>query len=231
MLAMNAIIASNKWTPKRLGDLKYWFSAPKITGLTNGDPLDSWINLSGTGYNAEKITDGQRPRYDTNVLNGQPGVHFVRGENDVLVSTGLTIPQPFTVFIVCSSIYDLGGNCNIINTPTNDVRINKVGDYLSIYAGAALNGFLWSNIYTPALVTAEFNGLNSKIYLNGELKITGNAGTTSLSGLILGNTPEYIRGQNGYIIELFIVGNIPTDAKRNRAHQYIHDMYGITIAA
>ena len=220
------------WTPKKLGNLKYWFSTPKITGLTNGDPLDSWINLSGTGYNAEKITDGQRPRYDTNVLNGQPGVYFERGEGDVLRSTGLTIPQPYTIFVVCSSSYTLGLAANIINTPSDIVRIAKEATNLYINAGTSLNGFAWTEVTSgPVLITAEFNGANSNIYLNGQLKATGNAGTNEMGGLLLGDSPDYNRGVDGYIFEVIIVGNVPTDEKRGKAHQYIHDMYGITIAA
>jgi hypothetical protein len=70
------------WTPADLADLRAWYKADAITGLSDGDPVSTWSDSSGGGYDLTQ-TSTARPLYQTNTLNGLPVVEF-DGSNDTL---------------------------------------------------------------------------------------------------------------------------------------------------
>ncbi|RJQ43371.1 MAG: hypothetical protein C4534_08215 [Gaiellales bacterium] len=61
-------------TPADLPGLLAWVDASQIVGLVNNDPVVQWDDLSGNGYHATQSTASKRPKYQTNVQNGMPGV-------------------------------------------------------------------------------------------------------------------------------------------------------------
>jgi len=56
-------------------DLKAWFKADALN-LNNNDSVTTWNDSSGNGNNITQGTSTNRPVYNTNVLNGHPGVYF-----------------------------------------------------------------------------------------------------------------------------------------------------------
>jgi hypothetical protein len=70
------------WTPADLADLRAWYKADAITGLSDGDPVSTWSDSSGGGYDLTQ-TSTARPLYQTNTLNGLPVVEF-DGTDDTL---------------------------------------------------------------------------------------------------------------------------------------------------
>jgi len=84
---------------------KEWFAADqqvyKDAGSTlcvDGDTVQQWNDLSGTGNNATQATSGRRPTYHTNKLNGLPSITFTRSNTNYMnrAFTG----DPLTVFVV-----------------------------------------------------------------------------------------------------------------------------------
>lgn len=73
------------WTPADLADLFAWYKADAITGLSDGDPVSTWSDSSGGGYNLTQ-TSTARPLYQTNTLNGLPVVEF-DGTDDYLAAS------------------------------------------------------------------------------------------------------------------------------------------------
>lgn len=57
--------------PDAIGDLAIWVEADEISGLSDGDPIDSWTDLSGNG-NHLTASAAQRPLYYSGILNGLP---------------------------------------------------------------------------------------------------------------------------------------------------------------
>ena len=64
----------------------YW-SADTITGLSDGDPVGTWPDQSGTGNNLTQGTAAQKPTFKVNILNNKPVVRF-DGTSD-----NMSIPQ------------------------------------------------------------------------------------------------------------------------------------------
>lgn len=67
------------FTPLDIAGLQLWLDASAITGLSDTDPIATWIDSSGNGYDATQATSGLRPLYNTNILNGLPVVNCVSG--------------------------------------------------------------------------------------------------------------------------------------------------------
>ena len=65
------------WTPSDLpAGLAGWYKADAITGLSDGDPVDSWVDSSGNGNTLTQSTSGAKPTYETAELNSLPIVRF-----------------------------------------------------------------------------------------------------------------------------------------------------------
>jgi hypothetical protein len=60
--------------PADIAGLVAWYDAAAITGLSTGDPVDTWADRTGTYDLAQTST--ARPTYTTNLQNGLPGVVF-----------------------------------------------------------------------------------------------------------------------------------------------------------
>ena len=69
-------LASMTFSPSDISGLGLWLDAGTITGLSDGDAISTWNDLSGAGRNATG-SGSARPTYETNELNGKP---VVRGD-------------------------------------------------------------------------------------------------------------------------------------------------------
>lgn len=85
------------FSPTDIPGLKLWLDASQITGLTNGAPVPTWLDMSGNGNNAVQPTVAAQPIYQTGVLNGLPIVRF-DGVDDTIIAP-CTVSTT-TVFVV-----------------------------------------------------------------------------------------------------------------------------------
>lgn len=97
---LKALAVAPGWIPSDKSGLMFWFKADAITGLSDGDPVSTWADSSTNGRDATQ-TGGNRPTYETNELNGLPGVRFTQASNqfmeygtDNIVSQSTT---PYTI--------------------------------------------------------------------------------------------------------------------------------------
>ena len=65
-----------------------------------GANVQQWNDRSGNGRHAIENTVGNRPNYQTNVLNSKPVIRFTAANNDRLVSTGLTSADRASLWVV-----------------------------------------------------------------------------------------------------------------------------------
>jgi len=72
----------------RAAGANLYFDSRRISGLSDGNAVSQWNDLSSAGNNATQGTGASQPTYRTNVQGGQPMVDF-DGSNDRLV-TGTT---------------------------------------------------------------------------------------------------------------------------------------------
>ncbi len=71
---MDAVIV-REWTPDSL-TLSGWYQADAITGKSDGDDVDSWVDSSGNGNTLTQTQSGADPSYQTNEINSLPVLRF-----------------------------------------------------------------------------------------------------------------------------------------------------------
>lgn len=84
LAAVEVATAVPPFSPGDLDGLALWFKADAIDAA-DGDPLASWPDSSGNGFDAVQATGSKKPLYRT--PDGLPGVHF-DGADDWLVIQG-----------------------------------------------------------------------------------------------------------------------------------------------
>ena len=161
-----------EFSPSDLTDLALWYDAETL-GLANSSPVTSWPDLSGQG---RTLTTTMAPIFQTNALNGKPGVQF-DGFDDYLThlaGTPFINGKEITVFAVYKR---LSGTSNGRIIAFNDVVGGDLDDYSTprwtIYEGGAndriapySNGELAIQVPHPTealLMTTWFDGTNHNL--------------------------------------------------------------------
>jgi hypothetical protein len=65
----------------------WWLEADAITGLSNGDKVETWTDQSANGWDGFQNTSGLRPTYKSDTRNGLPGVTFA-DQNQIKIASG-----------------------------------------------------------------------------------------------------------------------------------------------
>lgn len=66
-----------------------WLAADRISGLSDGDPVGTWSDLSGSGNDCTSA-GGARPTFKAAVLGGKPVVRFDGATSTMVVPNGVT---------------------------------------------------------------------------------------------------------------------------------------------
>lgn len=77
-----------------------WWKADAITGYSDGDGLNTWVDSSGHDNHMLKVSDPSRPLYKTNQLNGLPVVRFgdVSGGGGPTSTRWFEVPRFYSAF-------------------------------------------------------------------------------------------------------------------------------------
>jgi hypothetical protein len=186
------------FSPAQIAGLKLWLKAdtglfqdsPGTTAaVANADPVGLWKDQSGQGNDVLQATSTMRPTLRLAVQNGQPVVRF-DGVDDFLQKAALALAQPLTVFAVAKvgapgaapqNIMDgVGGSNRDLFGKENTSEVWRMYAGGSILDSAAASDTSW---HTFACL---FSGTGSLLRVDGSQKISGSAGTQSLTGLNLG---------------------------------------------
>lgn len=65
------------WDKPPIEGMQLWFDASQITGLSDGDSVTTWPDLSGNSYDAV-CGNATKPLYKTNIINSLPIIRFNR---------------------------------------------------------------------------------------------------------------------------------------------------------
>ena len=178
-------------------------------GVGNGFYLE-WLDQSGNGNNATQSTIAEQPKLVTSgTIEKYLGKIIVKfdGANDN-IGMAVSMPNPSTYFIVvkANSTAD-----NMIMSSSSGSR-NQI-DYSSgayrMFAGTALSGGIVNT--DEHLITALFNGANSRLWVDGVLVASGNAGTQTPTRLDFGKFGLFLL--NGHIKTAI---GYPSDQTANR---------------
>lgn len=195
------------------GQLKTGVSS-YVTGTTNAS---AWLDQSGNGNNLAQATGSKQPA----ILAG--GLSF-DGTDDTMSAT-FTLEQPYTLFMrVKLGAYDNSENFslnNVIDGITPDAGMIRrtpngtPGTLMDVYSGSTLYGTLLGSDNEEMMITVLFDGANSKLWKNGTLLVTGDAGSTDPGGIVLGSYSDGTQRFSQQVVRHLVI--YPSDVTADRA--------------
>ena len=244
---------STPWAPTDLASLYAWYQADAITGLSNGDPVSTWADSSGNGYDLT-ASGADRPSYQTNTLNSLAVVDFnathwlaastAADWKFLHDSTGSSVfmvlrytRQDRMAFLWTSPFNStkVGWTfcADSVNTVYNLIRGS--GSWTSLNKGA--NDVSVNTDYVMSVVCDPSNGTaadRSAYRIDGGTAVTNNvqSGTPSTadpnSPLTLGRVGDSnMDGLEGYIAEVVICNAALSDPDRQDVEGYLAHKWGL----
>lgn len=223
------ILPSTTWTPLQVGArLKAWFAADKITGLTNGTAVTTWVESSGAGLDATQAVVGNKPIYVTNSQNSLPGVDFVSA--DVLATplsassndeTILAVIRADTLSVAAILADQTTGGRQMRIDASGHIEVRRSGFATLITSTAAITAGSAHIVGVTSLpTTAETN-------VNG-VTSTGSHAQTYGAGLVssLGGTNGITNPFDGRIYEVIVCNALDT-VTRQYIEGYLAWKWGI----
>lgn len=215
-----------------LGNLEADWNADSIS-QADATVVTSLADSSGNSHTATKPagSSGSQPviKNALAAFNGHNAIRFGTGGaaaiGDNLATAAFTIAQPTTIFIVfklaaTSTGVMFDGSTNI----THDIRTN--GSAFQAYAGGAITiGTPDTNLH---ILVVQFNGASSKIWLDGGVSATGNAGSDGIGGIVLGASPGGSNVVSGDISRWLFYSAAKNLTDINAAGTQLASLYGAT---
>jgi PKD repeat protein len=218
------------------------FKADALVGLTNGQFMSSWADVSGNGRDVGQNTAARKPFYATNRINGLPAVQFRSAYNsygNCLTNTGYSIAQPYTIFMVARSDGNNGANSSDVFVDGYPGSANRIFISLSWLGGAQANFYTyagagplsfpwpqpsWSNWHVYEM---QFAGTNSAVWVDGSFKATADVGTSALGGITLGDHRDRNSGLNGEMAEFVVYSGSLSSTDRYNVGSALCSKYGL----
>lgn len=232
--------SSGGFEPPDIGGCLVWLDASRIVGLSDGDPVATWVDSSGNSKDATQATGTKQPSYQTNEKNSLPVVRFDGG--DGLATPNITI-GPRTIFAVYKAtgagfIYEIstdsnGGNGGYLYTETgNSIFVTRGGtgsgkNYMPAVSRADGTWRYVSHVFdgTDASHVLFENGVSTALAAGSA---SGNPGTATIS------QPVYVGSRGaaavfltGDIAELIIYNTALSTADRQTVEAYLAAKWAI----
>lgn len=208
-----------------------WYDISQLTGLSDGQSVQTLTNLRGPTRNAIQNTTSSRPIYRTNRINGKPILEF-NGSSDFMKTVyQVTVKQPNSYFIVYRH-YKQGIGWQALfdsNASVGRQIYNNLSNQRNLYANTDVgSGTVFSNNFE--LATIGFNFSNTNLRINGNSIYTTNVGNSPQDGLTLSarfsapTSPNY--GKVDFA-EFIAYDRLVTGTERTNIENYLINKYGL----
>jgi len=227
----NVAKAQQNFLPSHLPELKLWLAADSGVITTNGW-VTQWNDLSGHQFNAVQTTATKRPLLIDSAFCGKPVIRF-DGVNDWLyASFGQGFAQGNSFFAVWRISGTTGATqvCYSSSNISGRHDLKWDNNVLNIYAGNNV-GYNKAIPFNYTISSVIYNQSNSRIYENGLLKSTGNAGNQGISDVFLGRGGWAEEGfLNGDIAEIIFFDEALHDTNRVKIENYLMNKYASQVS-
>lgn len=227
------------------------YSDAGVTLAANTNNVAQWNDRSGNGRNASHATAGERPNYQTGVLNGLPVIRFSASNGDRLLSTNVTSGNVASVFAVASwaslpspnpgIIHAAPGGSAFSGTTTDKViglwvsstggnmvwgrgvQSNNTQRDIPQNTGTTVNTFYsFANIYDGSNITQYVNNTGAgSVSYNGTLR--------SWSDFGIGR--QATESWNGDIAEIIAYNQSVNSAQRIIINNYLAAKYDLSLSS
>jgi autotransporter-associated beta strand protein len=212
--------------PDGLPGLILQLDASQLTGLSDGDPVATWNDMSGLANHA--TTSAGTPIYKTGVLNGRPVVRF--DDNSAFTTANLSsqFPSAATVFIVTTITGD-GAYTLVKANPNVDEWWRWNGDGLSypgFFRSSRIEGYCPMPDSGSHVFAISSSASAWEMSINGTSQGVAGGNYNSGGALVIGNGSSG-GGLNGDISEVLAYNRVLTPNELNTIGSYLEAKYGL----
>jgi hypothetical protein len=240
------------WTPSDLATApQFWFDADAITGLSNGDQLNTWTNLGSEGNGVRDSTNSVTdfPKYVTSSLNGLPGVEWnlrsagqgTRFQCGAIASGTRT--NDITALAVWKTSTVASGACRVFTSESYfELALNRTAARANV---AWWNGSFATTVASSPTITTtaafmttgvwDRTAATRTIWVNGSQEAhTTSLGSSTFTGLqevIIGNNvygpPSLGQQFQGTMHELIMLTSTYSSSDREKLEGYLAWKWGL----
>jgi hypothetical protein len=222
-------IGGAAWSPLSLGSLVAWWEISQESTITQASGTASVVpDRSTNNLNlVQTAIPGDQPA--TGGTIGTNSIHALTFGGQDFMSVAHTLAQPFTFSTIAQSTAtgviqalfsfnasSVGEELGIWNS--NQYRMDAGSPQL--FGSADTNAHVW---------VAEFNGATSRLYIDGTLIATVNAGTNGATIFRLGVRQNGFLGWQGTVSDTVVAGAVLSSGDRASLTTYLGDLAGITV--
>lgn len=244
-----------------------WLKADAGTSSTvNGANIDRWDDqiLIDGGSAAELLTHplqntaGNQPNYETNVLNGNPGIYFdgsdymtSTAEKNSSVTTFVVIKPAATISKTSNSQTLLGSNITVDASDVSGIKVGRFSTNLTNEAYGILRGTSAAG-WATGVASVSLDATLLQIYPDGspatdwlmkrngvvEATINGGAGYNQWAGqdYVIGASPNendpptaFSEHYTGHILEIINYPSTQSAIETLKVESYLATKYGISL--
>lgn len=219
--------------PDTVGTLLIWYKADFFWGLSDGDQVTTWPDLSGNGWNAIQAVDAKKPLYKTSILNSLPSIRLDGVDDDLDIAAGLDAADriPFTLMAVVFEPTNLRGLFDSAPGQNNTFRFYADNE-VELHENSpdiAITGAGGGCVIT---VTAEYAGSNRKLTAHRSTtqisQETGDTDPALFASAAIGSINGGGGGwYSGDILELAMWDSALSTADRETVISYLETKYGL----
>ncbi len=217
--------------PTSVSGCQLWLQAEAITGPSDGDPVLTWSDESGSDHHAAQTQASRQPTFQTGVMSGRPVVRF---DGSDCMSLSLSEVSTEHTFFFVIDLAALGGHHNWL--------FDSQGGRLTLDAAKSASPYRvrwydssWRNVAAGVagrqILTWVFAGTTGEVFRNGASLGTGTYNPASLGGTTaLGS--NYNGNQNrfaGDMAEVVYYNRALSAADRQQVEQYLSNRYAIPL--
>ena len=162
---------------------------------------------------------------DDPLYGGVNGINKIKFDADSMnVAFSGTVAQPLSVWVVLRAAED---NDTICDGDSTDCLIETTGTgSVQVDAGTALDsGFDIVGTGSFHIIEVVYNSTSTKIYVDNDLKVTGDAGTNGLDGVTLGDQRTGSDRMNMSFCEYMVFDAELSSAERTKVYEYLRDKW------
>ena len=179
-------VGGGAFSPTDVAGLTVWLKADAITGLSDADPVTTWVDSSGNGNDATQATASKKPIYKTSIINGKPIVRFDGTDDYVRTGAFTATATAKTIFCVFNSDVDIwtyisdgqSHNRGCFLTEPGKLTYHAGGGQISRTTSAHVGAFVYATIVD--------NGASSSVNHNGGTPTTGTVNSATYTAATVG---------------------------------------------
>jgi methionine-rich copper-binding protein CopC len=205
--------------------LKLHLDASRLTGLSDGNPVTIWTDISGLGNHA--TTSGGTPIYKTGVLGGKPVIRFDDASSFTTANLSAHFPTAVTAFIVTT--IDNDGSYTLVKANPGINEWWRFGglSYPGFFRSSRLEGYCPMPDSGSRLFAISSSASTWEMLIDGASQGVAGGHYNAGGALVIGNGSR-AGGLKGDIAEILIYDRVLSVSEANQVGGSLTAKYGLT---